>query len=131
MSASPDEILRLYDDHAPRLFALALRITGDERLAAAVLEEVFTSEQVPSELADLVRLTRQKSLARYDRSAAAPVEPPGMKPSSRQLVEDAFYGGMSVGDLGRVYGLPEETVKAMLATGIAELRLEVGRREKK
>lgn len=130
MSASPDEILKLYDAHAPRLFALALRITGDERAAAAILEEVFTSEQVPAELADLVRLTRQKSLQRYDRSAVAPVESPGMKPSSRQLVEDAFYGGMSVGDLARVYGLPEETVKAMLATGMAELRLEVGRRNK-
>lgn len=129
MSAPPDEILRLYDAHASRLFALALRITGDERAAAAVLEEVFTSESVPSELADLVRLTRQKSLQRYDRSASASVESPGMKPSSRQLVEDAFYGGMSVGDLARVYGLPEETVKAMLQSGMAELRLEVGRRK--
>lgn len=121
--------MRLYDAHAPRLFALALRITGDEKTAAAVIEEVFTSEAVPAELAGLVTLTRQKSLERYDRSGARAVESPGMKPFPRQLVEDAFYGGMTVGDLARVYGLPEETVKAMLATGMAELRLEVAGRK--
>ena len=120
------DILALYDAHAPRLFALALRITGDEGAAAAVLEEVFTSEAVPSELADLVRLTRERALARYDRSSLAPVEPSAMKPVPRQLVEDAFYGGMSVADLARVYSLPEETVRTMLTTGMAELRLAVG-----
>ena len=120
------DILALYDAHAPRLFALALRITGDEGAAAAVLEEVFTSEAVPSELADLVRLTRERALARYDRSVLAPVEPSAMKPVPRQLVEDAFYGGMSVADLARIYSLPEETVRTMLTTGMAELRLAVG-----
>ena len=120
------DILALYDAHAPRLFALALRITGDEGVAAQVLEEVFTSEAVPSELADLVRLTRERALARYDRSSLAPVEPSAMKPVPRQLVEDAFYGGMSVADLARVYSLPEETVRTMLTTGMAELRLAVG-----
>lgn len=129
MSASPDEILGLYDAHAPRLFALALRITGDEKAAADVIAEVFTSEAVPSELAGLVRLTREKSLSRYDRSGAASVESPGMKPFPRQLVEDAFYGGMSVADLARVYSLPEETVKAMLISGMNELRLEVAGRK--
>ena len=120
------DILALYDAHAPRLFALALRITGDESAAAAVLEEVFTAEAVPSELADLVRLTRERALARYDRSSVGPVEPSGMKPVPRQLVEDAFYGGMSVADLARVYSLSEETVRTMLTTGMAELRLAVG-----
>jgi hypothetical protein len=96
MSVSPDDVLALYDAHAPRLFALALRVTGDEKAAAEVIEEVFTSPSLPAELADLVRLTREKSLRRYDRSGAASVESPGMKPSSRQLVEDAFFGGMSV-----------------------------------
>lgn len=129
MSASPDEVLALYDAHAPRLFALALRITGDEAKAAAVLEEVFTSKAVPAELAELVRLTREKSLGRYDRSAAPSVEPSGMKPVPRQLVEDAFYGGMSLADLARVYSLPEEAVRGMLVTGMAELRLEVANRK--
>ena len=129
MSASPDDVMRLYDAHAPRLFALAMRITGDERAAADVIEEVFTAESVPSELADLVRLTREKAVNRYDRSGSAAVESPGMKPLPRQLVEDAFYGGMSVADLARVYALPEETVKAMLVTGMNELRLEVGGRK--
>jgi DNA-directed RNA polymerase specialized sigma24 family protein len=125
MSVPPAEVLRLYDAHAARLFALALRITGDEKAAAGVIEEVFTAEAVPSELADLVRLTREKAVARYDRSGSAAVESPGMKPLPRQLVEDAFYGGMSVADLARVYSLPEETVKAMLVSGMNELRLAV------
>ena len=130
MSSSSD-IIALYDAHAPRLFALALRITGDEKAAAGVLEEIFTSAAVPGELGELVRLTREKSLARYDRPAAAPVEPSRMKPVPRQLVEDAFYGGMSVADLARVYSLPEETVRAMLRTGMSELRLEVAGRQTK
>jgi DNA-directed RNA polymerase specialized sigma24 family protein len=122
------DILNLYDAHASRLFALALRITGDESAAAAVLEEVFTSEAVPSELAELVRLTRERALARYDRSSLAAVEPSAMKPVPRQLVEDVFYGGMSVADLARIYSLPEETVRTMLTAGMAELRLEVAKR---
>jgi DNA-directed RNA polymerase specialized sigma24 family protein len=122
------DVLRLYDAHAPRLFALALRITGDERTAAAVLEEVFTSEAVPSELADLVRLTRERALARYDQWSAPAVEPSGMRPSARQIVEDAFYGGMSVADLARVYSLDEAAVRSMLTAGMAELRLEVAKR---
>lgn len=129
MSGSPDDVLALYDAHAPRLFALALRITGDEQTAAEVIEEVFTSPALPAELADLVRLTREKSLSRYDRSGSASVESPGMKPFPRQLVEDAFYCGMSVADLARVYSLPEETVRAMLISGMNELRLEVAGRK--
>jgi len=128
MPASPDDIMTAYDTHAPRLFALALRITGSESAAAAVLEEVFTSGAVPRELGDLVRLTREKSLARYDRSVSRAVEPSGMKPFPRQVVEDAFYGGMSVADLARVYSLTDEEVRAMLASGMAELRLEVASR---
>ena len=124
-----NDVLALYDAHASRLFALALRITGDETAAAAVLEEVFTAEVVPSELADLVRITRERALARYDRSSAGPVEPSGMKPVPRQLVEDVFYGGMSVADLARIYSLPEETVRTMLTTGMAELRIEVANRK--
>jgi DNA-directed RNA polymerase specialized sigma24 family protein len=121
--------MKLYDAHAPRLFALALRITADERIASDVIEEIFTAPAVPSELADLVRFTREKAVTRYDRSGAAAVESPGMKPFPRQLVEDAFFGGMTVADLARVYSLPEETVKAMLISGMNELRLEVGGRK--
>lgn len=119
--------MKLYNAHAPRLYALALRITGDEKEAAAVIEEVFTAKGVPAELAELVRLTREKSLARYIRPAAPSVDSSGMKPFPRQLVEDAFYGGMSVADLARVYSLPEEAVRTMLTAGMAELKLEVAK----
>ena len=54
-----------------------------------------------------------------------------MKPVPRQLVEDAFYGGMSVADLARVYSLPEETVRELLRTGMSEFRLEIAGRQAK
>jgi DNA-directed RNA polymerase specialized sigma24 family protein len=129
MSVSPDDILRAYDAHAPRLFALALRITGDEAVAAAVLEDVFTAESVPVELADLMRITRERAIARYDRSGSAAVESPGMKPVPRQLVEDAFYGGLSVADLARVYSLSEDGVRSMLVTGMEQLRVAAGQKQ--
>ena len=99
----PDRRLALYDAHAPRLFALALRITGDEAQAASVLEEVFTRGDTPSELTDLIRKTREISLFRGIRSEGLPVGPQRQEPSPRQLVEDAFYRGMSVADLASAW----------------------------
>ena len=122
MTASPTEAIALYDEHAPRLYALALRITGDPAAAAAVLEEVFSSRPLPADLAGLARITRERSLARYDRSAAPSVEASGMKPVPRTLVEEAFFRGRSVADLAGAYALPEETVRRMLRDGMAELR---------
>lgn len=115
----PDRRLALYDAHAPRLFALALRITGDEAQAASVLEEVFTARDVPSEL---VRKTREIALSRHIRSEGAPVGTQRQEPSSRQLVEDAFYRGMSVADLASAWNVPEETVRRLLRDGMLELR---------
>jgi len=123
MSASADT-LRLYDEHAPRLYALALRIVGDASQAAEVLEAVFRTKGLPAELGGLVRITREISLRRYDRSAAPPVQPSTREPSPREIVEDAFYRGLSVGDLARFWQLPEETVRRMIAEGMAEIRNE-------
>lgn len=118
----PDRRLALYDAHAPRLFALALRITGDEAQAASVLEEVFTARDVPSEFADLVRKTREIAISRHIRSERAPVGTQRQEPSPRQLVEDAFYRGMSVADLASAWNVPEETVRRLLRDGMLELR---------
>ena len=130
MTASSSDVLALYDEHAPRLYALALRITGDPGVAATVLEEVFTSRPLPMELAGLARATRDAALARYDRSAAPSVELSGMKPVSRTLVEEAFYRGWSVADLARMYSLSEETVRTMLREGMSELREAVAVRNR-
>ena len=129
MTSSSSEVIALYDEHSPRLYALALRITGDPAAAAAVLEEVFTSRPLPAELEGLARITRERALARYDRSAAAPVEVSGMKPVPRTLVEEAFFHGRSVADLAGAYSLPEETVRMMLRDGMAELREAVAVRK--
>ena len=118
----PDRRLALYDAHAPRLFALALRITGDEAEAASVLEEVFTAKALPSEFADLVRRTREIALSRDIRSEPTPVGTQRLEPSPRQLVEDAFYRGMSVADLASAWNVPAETVRRLLRDGMLELR---------
>ena len=122
MPLQPEDVLRLYDEHAPRLFALALRITGGDReAAAAVLEEVFTHLE-SADPAALVRATRERALTRQSRSPLPSVEVPGPKPSARQLVEDAFYRGMTASALAAAYGLGEDEVRALVRDGMEELR---------
>jgi DNA-directed RNA polymerase specialized sigma24 family protein len=116
------DILALYDDYAPRLYALALRITGDETAAAAVLEEVFASQQVPDFFVDLVRIVREKSLARPNRSSAPRVVNEGGAPTPRRLVEEAFFEGKSVADLAKTFSLDESGVRIMLRRGLDELK---------
>jgi DNA-directed RNA polymerase specialized sigma24 family protein len=130
MSSPSDTVMALYDAFAPRLYALALRITGDEGAAAEILQEVFTAEVVPSEPRELVRMTREKALARYDRSGAATVESPEVEPAPRQLVEDVFFGGMSIPELARLYSMSEDAVRSMLLAGMAELRAGVARQNR-
>jgi DNA-directed RNA polymerase specialized sigma24 family protein len=130
MSASPDEVLGLYDAHAPRLFALALRITGSRDAAAAVLEEVFLSSPLPSDLDGLVRLTRRIALAQHDRTPDRPVDHQTGKPSPRVLIEEVFYRGRTADELAAAYSLPVATVREMLRDGMAGLRRELGGNDK-
>jgi DNA-directed RNA polymerase specialized sigma24 family protein len=118
----PDDILRLYDAHAPRLYALALRITGDEKTAAEVLEEVFVSEPQPDDLAGLVRATREKSLARENRSSGRSVLQDGEALTPRLLVEEAFFHGRSVADLSKTFSLDEQAVRVMLRKALDEFK---------
>ncbi|HVR38845.1 MAG TPA: RNA polymerase subunit sigma, partial [Thermoanaerobaculia bacterium] len=61
-----ESIESLYDSHAPRLYAIALRILGDRDAAAATLEDVFVElasgqsydDAYGSPSARLIRLTR-------------------------------------------------------------------------
>lgn len=122
MPLQPEDVLRLYDEHAPRLFALALRITGGDRnAAAAVLEEVFAGVESP-DIGALVRATRERALTRQSRSPLPTVGSSGSKPSARQLVEEAFYRGMTAATLAAAYGLDEEAVRSLLRDGMEELR---------
>ncbi len=115
---SPERVIALYDEHAPRLYALALRILGDEQAAAEVLEEVFVSEQVPSDFPGLVRAVREKSLLRPNRPPVPPVVQAGEVPDAGLLVEQAFFHGQSVTDLARTFSLDEQTVRVMLLDGL-------------
>ena len=122
---SPDEIMRLYDEHAPRLYALALRITGEEKAAADVLEDVFTSPPVPDDFTGLVRITRERAIQKTGRSVVSG----GGVPTPRLLVEEAFFRGRSVTDLAKTFSIEEQAVRGMLIEGMAELRKQVAPRE--
>lgn len=123
--SSEDQAMRLYDEHAPRLYAIALRITGDRDVAAVVLEEVFVdvANGAADDFASLARSTRERSLARQIRSASPPVDR-AEPPKPRVLVEKVFYDGMTVSNLATAYSLSEELVRTMLRDGMAELRAQ-------
>lgn len=127
MTVSDAELL--YDRHAPRLYAVALRITGSEDAAAAVLEEAFralASGAAPTGAGEawLIRAVRDLSIVRQSRTAAPAVDP--MTPTPRSLVEEAFYGGADVSTLARRHRLAETEVRQMLEDGIGALRAQVG-----
>lgn len=126
---SPDEIMRLYDEHAPRLYALALRIGSDEKVAAEVLEAVFVTEPVPEDFAGLVRAVRERAIEKENRTSGRSVESRSGVPSPRLLVEEAFYRGRSVAELAKTFSMEEQVVRGMLIEGMAELRKQVAARE--
>jgi DNA-directed RNA polymerase specialized sigma24 family protein len=132
----PQQIEVLYDAHAPRLYALALRITGgDADAAAAALEEAFVrlsefaDEQGEDQFRILVRLTRDAALTRTQvQNAASAVSIKGATPAS--LVEELFFGGLTLRELAGRTGLEETELRRMIHEGMAALRVQVARRER-
>ena len=132
----PQEVESLYDAYAPRLYALALRITGEEGTAADALEEAFVRL---SELADetgedqfriLVRLTRDAALTRrYVQSESGTVHRSGATPAG--LVEELYFGGLSLQELAGRYRLGEAELRRMIREGMTALREQVGQQELK
>jgi DNA-directed RNA polymerase specialized sigma24 family protein len=115
----------LYDRHAARMYAVALRVTGSRDVAASVLEAAFNAlangaAPVGAGESWILRLVRDLAVARQSQTAAPSVE--GMTPTPRSLVEEAFYRGADVAKLARTYGLTETDVRKMLQDGIRELR---------
>ena len=130
----PQEIESLYDAYAPRLYALALRITGEEGTAADALEEAFvqlselTDQMGEDQFRILVRLTRDAALTRrHVQSAAATVDRSGATPAG--LVEELFFGGLSLQELAGRYRLGEAELRRMIQEGMRALRAQVGQRE--
>jgi predicted RNA polymerase sigma factor len=119
-------IADLYDRYAPRLYAVALRITNDRDAAAYALESAFVALSKNGDIGDpaayLVHATRDCALARQTRPASAPVVT--QEPSARTMVEDAWYNGMTVSDLATRYGMSEAKARGMLCDGMAELRMK-------
>jgi hypothetical protein len=122
-----DAAAELYDRHAARMYAVALRVTGSRDAAASVVEEAFAAigRGAPDGAGEawLLRLTRDLAISRQSQTAPARVE--GMTPTPRSLVEDAFFRGAGVAALARTYGLAETAVRKMLVDGIRQLRGEL------
>jgi DNA-directed RNA polymerase specialized sigma24 family protein len=116
----------LYDRHASRLYAIALRVTGDRDAAADALEAAFLElsrkENVRDPAGYLIRATRDCALSRQTRPASAAVVTKEADP--RTILEDAWYNGMNVKDLAARYGIPEGTVRGLLCDGMAQLRTQ-------
>ena len=116
----------LYDRHAARLYAIALRITNDRDAAADALEAAFVALSQNDDVRDaatyLIHATRDFALARQTQPAAATVVPNEANP--RRMVEDVWYNGMSVKDLAARYGLTEANARGMLCDGMAQLRMQ-------
>jgi predicted RNA polymerase sigma factor len=116
----------IYDRHASRLYAIALRITNDRDAAADALESAFVAlsrnDDVGDPVAYLIHATRDCALARQTRPASATVVVP--EPSPRSMVEEAWYNGMTVSDLATRYGIDEAKARGMLCDGMAELRMK-------
>ena len=121
-----------YDAHASRVYALALRVTGDRELAAEVVEELFVGIRDGSLVHDrsrgsveawLIRTARDMALEhREGQTAATAVK--SVEASPRALVEAAFFGGLTVPELARAFSLSEEEVRQRLRGGMAELRTQ-------
>lgn len=131
----PQEIEALYDAHAPRLYALALRVAGDAQSASAALEEAFgklsemTDVTGEDQFRILVRLTRDAALTRrHVQSAAASVDRVGATPAG--LVEALYFDGLTLSELAGRYRLGEAELRRMIREGMAALRAQVGQRER-
>ena len=116
-------IADLYDRHASRLYAIALRITGNRDAAADALAEAFAALSRNEPVLDpetwLIRATRELALPRQTQKPPAAVIPEEVTP--RQIVEEAWYG-MTVNDLATTYKIPEANIRGMLCDGMAKLR---------
>ena len=151
---------RIYDLQAPKLYAVALRITRQANLASDAVQEAFLQVWQNARYFDPARGKAEAwliGLARYRaldlvRSASrelsglelpeqadeapSPLEQVTMSheserlwrclglldPDKRQMIELAFVGGHSHGDLSAQLGIPLGTVKSWIRRGLEALK---------
>jgi RNA polymerase sigma-70 factor (ECF subfamily) len=126
-----DSVAALYDRHAGRMYAVALRIAGNPAAASAMVEEVFAAicdgaasfAGEGDAAAWLLRLTRDQALARQTQNVRSPVGVLTLSP--RSLVEAAFFDGITVQEAARRLETTEETIRMKLKEGMVALRAEL------
>ena len=155
-------LLHLYDRHAGRVYALALRMLGDPMSAEEITQDVFFKlwSRARSYLSsrgsfstwllsiarhaaiDRLRLDRRRpSLADDEDPAETWAELPdaestseearwralyfavrSLPPEHRQVIELAYYQGLSHSQIAELLGWPIGTVKTRLRMGMEQLR---------
>ena len=126
-----ESVAALYDRHAGRMYAVALRVAGDSSAASQVLEEVFAAicdgavhfAGESDAGAWLLRLTRDRALGRQTQNVRSPVGELTLSP--RSLAEAAFFDGISVQEAARRLRTTEETIRTKLKEGMVALRTEL------
>jgi RNA polymerase sigma-70 factor (ECF subfamily) len=142
-----ESVAALYDRYGSRMYAVALRIAGEEA-APAVLEAVFAAlcdgrlsiAGSGSPAASLIRATRDRALAGRQTQTPAPHVDDSMqlenddpsqtgrieKPlTARALVEAIYYDGLSLAEAATRWQLSEAMVRTKLEDGMAELRAQL------
>jgi RNA polymerase sigma-70 factor (ECF subfamily) len=139
----PPAIEDLYDRYATVVFSLALRIVRDRRLAEEILEEVFFRAwqwtQEPNSIRGtifswLVEMTRAVAIeAAFDRRPATTSgdqAAPGVEatvltelpPEQRQVIELAYFEGLTEGEIAMSLGVSQEQVRAWLGEAVETIR---------
>lgn len=131
----------LVDRHAPAALALAGRILGDRSEAAELLQAVFAqvwqeagryNPAVCSAAAWILSRVRHGALDRLRRRAAGagPVRDAskpsgamaGLPPDQRQVLELAYFEGLSQTQIAQKLGEPLNTVKTRVKLGMNRLK---------
>ena len=128
-------VAALYDRHAARMYAVALRVTADPASASEVLVDLFAAivdgaVSLPAG-ADaalwLLRLTRDRAAARQTQNARSSVDAltNATELTPRALVEAAFFSGLTVEEAATRLGASEETIRTKLREGMAGIRAQL------
>lgn len=147
-------LTELYDRHCALLYGLILSIVVSQPVAEQVLEDVFTGVWTGADAYDaalgsprvwLVGVARNRA---FDRSRAGREEAPSrlspprsvtttdqhaviaalesLPADQRDLIEYAFFRGLSHAELAAYFQLPVETVKVRMRSGLQMLRAKYG-----
>ena len=131
---SADALARLYDRHAAMVYGLAYRILQTTEDAEVLVEEVLAQvwQDAPrfqrrraSVVGWLITSTRARAIARLRSRRAAhddDVPSTSVPTSSHELVELAYFDGLTLAELAERTGAPLGSIKTRLRTAMFALR---------